>query len=235
MNVSDRTKATVTTLDVGVVVPVRDGIEHLPGTLESLLSQRPLPKDIVVVNGRTDDRCLSIAKAFPRVRVVDQTTPGLGAARNQGVAVVAGDAIAFCDVDDRWSEGSLAIRLAHLEGASDCHAVIGHLTTFPLEGSVVPDLRGERLGSPMPAYTPGGLLILRSAFLTLGAFDEDLAIGTDTDWFVRLATSGLQLRILDDIVLHKGVRLHSLSTNVEAYRRDLLTIVRAHVSRTRKG
>ncbi len=215
------------------MVPVCEGIEHLPGTLASLLEQTRAPDDIVVVSGRTDDACRTVAEDYVGVRVIDQRGPGLGAARNQGVAEVSGDVIAFCDVDDRWNKGSLATRLECLKDNSVCHAVIGHLATIPLEGDTIPDLRGERLGWPIPAYTPSALVILRSAFQQMGPFDEDLTIGTDTDWFVRLATSGLTLRVLDDIVLYKGVRLNSLSTNIEVYRRDLLKIVHAHVGRRR--
>jgi glycosyltransferase involved in cell wall biosynthesis len=218
---------------VGVVVPVRNGAAHLGAALESVLAQSPPPADVVVVDGGSTDGSGDLARTFPGVRVVEQQGRGLAGARNQGLAVVAGDLIAFCDADDAWTAGSLATRRAAL-AASGADAVVGRMVARALDGPV-PARLAERLDRPVPGYTPGALLVRRPALEAVGPFDESLAIGTDSDWFVRLVQSEHRLEVLDDVVLEKGARADSLSGDVEAYREELLVVAAAYLRRRRGG
>ena len=220
---------------VTVIVPVRNGADHLHLALRSLIEQDQAPAEIVVVDGGSTDGSAALARAVPRVRVLTQTGLGLGAARNQGVRAASHDVLAFCDADDQWSPDSLRVRLDHLRRHDDCGAVIGRFVTAPLPGAVTPERRRGTLGRPTPGYTPGALLVRRSAFERVGDFAESLAIGTDSDWFVRLVQSDVSWVLLDDIVLTKGLRTGSLSDDVAAYRSELLAVARAFVRRRSAG
>jgi glycosyltransferase involved in cell wall biosynthesis len=220
---------------VGVIVPVRDGVEHLGACLEGVLAQLPRPADIVVIDGGSTDGSAELAASFPGVRVVAQVGSGLGGARNEALHAVQGDLIAFCDSDDRWPIDSLARRIDHLHDAPGCDAVVGHVTTTAMADEPIPDHRVARLGVPVPGYTPGALLARRAVFDGVGGFDEQLRIGADSDWFVRLAVSEFRLDVVDAVVLLKGVRASSLSTDVDLYRRELLAVARAHVGRRRSS
>jgi hypothetical protein len=77
--------------------------------------------------------------------------------------------------------------------------------------------------------------VRRAAFDRVGDFEESLAIGTDSDWFVRLVQSDVSWVLLDDIVLVKGLRTGSLSDDVAAYRAELLTVAREFVRRRPVG
>ncbi|MCU0268873.1 MAG: glycosyltransferase family 2 protein [Acidimicrobiales bacterium] len=218
---------------MSVIVAVRNGAAHLPTALRSLLDQDPAPDEIVVVDGGSSDGSAFVARATAGVRVLDQHGRGLGGARNQGLRASRHELIAFCDADDRWLPGSLRVRLEHLRRRPGCGAVVGRCVTVALAGEVVPDRRLDTLGSPTPGYTPGALLVRRPVLERVGPFDEDLAIGADTDWFVRLVQSGEGLDLLDDVVLAKGARVASLSDDVASYRTELLAVARAFVARRR--
>ncbi|OWY62584.1 hypothetical protein B7486_57630, partial [cyanobacterium TDX16] len=147
-----------------MVVPVRDGVAHLADALQSVLEQVPPPDDVVVVDGGSTDGSAELARTFAGVRVVTQTGTGLGQARNQGVAEVAGELVAFCDADDRWPPGSLAARTEAFERDADAAAVVGQVTTRELDGEQVPALHAAALGRRRPGWTPGALLVRRSTF-----------------------------------------------------------------------
>jgi hypothetical protein len=102
-------------------------------------------------------------------------------------------------------------------------------------GEPVPIGHRATLGVARPGFTPGALVARRAVFDRVGPFDERLRIGTDSDWFVRLRESRCRVDLLDDVVLVKGVRSASLSTDVTAYRRELLDVARAYVTRRRSG
>jgi glycosyltransferase involved in cell wall biosynthesis len=222
-------------LSVGVVMPVRNGARTLSAAIESVSRQEPPPGDIVVVDGSSDDGSAAIAATFAGVRVIEQKGRGLAAARNQGICEAVGDVIAFCDADDWWTAGALATRLEHLAAEPSCGAVIGQLQRTVAVGSMLTPQQASRLGRIEAAYTPGGLMVRRSAFEAVGPFDETLAIGTDSDWFVRLVQSAIRLDVLPETVLMKSVHSCSLSTDVATYRRELLQVAHRYVQRRRRG
>jgi len=222
-------------VEIGVVVAVRNGIETLGAALDAILAQSPAPSDVLVIDGASTDGSAELAASYAHagVRVVAQAGRGLGGARNEALQAIRGELIAFCDSDDRWPPGSLAARVAHLASIAACDAVIGTVVAEALDADDVPAGQRERIGVPMPGFTPGALLARRSVFDAVGPFAEEMRIGADSDWFVRLASSPMRLDRIDDVVLVKGVRSASLSVDVETYRRELLTVARAYITRRR--
>ena len=220
-------------LSVGVVMPVRNGARTLAAAIRSVCDQQPPPGDIVVIDGGSEDDSATLAAACPGVRVITQLGRGLAAARNQGLSTVAGELIAFCDADDCWTANALAARLDHLVREPGCDAVIGHAERVLFGGQAATPQQLSQLGRVIPGYTPGALMMRRAAFEAVGEFDEKLAIGADSDWFVRLAQSSLRLDVLPELVLQKGARASSLSADVATYRRELLLVARRFVDQRR--
>ena len=219
---------------IGVIIPTLNAARHLARAIESVVAQRPKPVDIVVVDGGSTDDSVVIARSFAGVRVIHQRGTGLGGARNQGLAAVAGDYVGFCDADDRWSAHALALRLNALAADADAAAVIGRLVFDSLEDTTPTILQAQRVGTTRSGFTPGALLARRAAFEQIGAFDEHMTIGSDSDWFVRLQQSSLKTLRIDDVVLHKSAHSGSLSTDVGTYRRELMTIARRFIHARRE-
>ena len=220
---------------VSVIVAVRNGAAHLGGALDSVLGQVPAPAEVIVIDGDSSDDSVVIASAYPRVQVLRQRGRGLAGARNEGIGFCRSRYVAFCDADDRWTGNALTIRMAAIDRHPNIFAVIGRLSLERLDGTPVTAPQHSRLGVPLPGFTPGALLVRRALFGEIGLFDEALAIGADSDWFVRLRQSSFGVRILEDVVLRKGARATSLSTEVSQYRRELLAIGRRYIQSQRKA
>jgi glycosyltransferase involved in cell wall biosynthesis len=227
------------TPSVGVVVALRDAAHFVSGALESVCAQLTGADRIVVVVGRSSDGSADAARRFVSRRVhidvIEQRSDGLASARNEGLSMLDHDVVTFCDADDRWRPGALDVRRAALDRVPGPHAVIGSVQTVALDGVDVPALRRADLGSVAPGYTPGALLARRSVFDAVGPFDPQLAIGCDTDWFLRLKRSGCRLAVVDDVVLDKGVRPNSLSVDIDRYRSELIEVARRHARHRRRG
>ncbi len=86
------------------MVPVYNVAAYLPAALDSVLAQRGVPLQVVVVDDGSTDSSGTIADEYaardPRVRVVHTANAGLGAARNEGARHCLGELLAFCDSDD---------------------------------------------------------------------------------------------------------------------------------------
>ena len=205
-------------LAVGVIVPVRNGARRLANAIQSVCDQYPAPADIVVVDGGSEDGSATLAAGFPGVRVITQAGRGLAAARNQGIRAVTGDVIAFCDSDDCWTVGALAEAARSSRRRAELRRSDRPCGECAFRGRRRDAAAGSRLGRVAPGYTPGALMVRRTAFEAVGPFDESLAIGADSDWFVRLAQSDVRLDVLRELVLRKGARASSLSADVTTYR-----------------
>jgi glycosyltransferase involved in cell wall biosynthesis len=221
---------------VGVIIPTLNAARHLSRAIESILAQRSESIDILVVDGGSTDNSVAIARSHSGVRVIRQRGRGLGNARNEGLAAVTGDYVGFCDADDHWSADALVSRWNTLEQHPDAVAATGKVIFDGVDETPPTALQASRIGTTRAGFTPGALLARRAVFDRLGPFDENMTIGSDTDWFVRLQQSSLQILHVDDVVLHKSAHRDSLSADVTTYRRELMTIARRFIhSRRERG
>ncbi len=113
---------------LAVVVPfyqTKRGI--LPGVIESALAQRDVPDfQIIVVDDGSPVPALEelaelIAKCPGRIRIIEQSNAGPGAARNKGLDHVPEGTryVAFLDSDDFWKQNHLCRALQALEQGYD--------------------------------------------------------------------------------------------------------------------
>ena len=184
---------------VTAVVPTRDRTSDLAVTLASILAQKEVDLEVVVVDDGSADP-LTPGRVVDqlgdrRLRLVRNRSPlGVSAARNTGIALARSEWIAFCDDDDLWAPDKLARQIEAAEAVGRSWAYAGH---------VVVDDRLRILGGapppPPPAVAallerwnpiPAGSsnVVVRSSLLsTVGVFAPDLQSGGDWDLWIRLA------------------------------------------------
>ncbi len=218
---------------MSVVVATRNSAAYVAAALESIVTQVPCPAEIIVIDGNSADDTVAVVAKFPGIRVIHQIGSGLGAARNEAIRECSQPLIAFCDSDDRWTAGALAARLDALSANPEVPAVIGLVVRVAIEGSVATAAQQARIGRPVPGFVLSAMLVRRDAFDQVGWLDESLPLGPELDWIARLQQSGSPVLKLDTVVVHKGARGTSLSTDVSALRDDLLTVARRIIDRQR--
>lgn len=225
--------------DVSIIVPTLHAVDTVADTLASITASASqvahLDIEILVVDGDSQDGTAEVVRRHPDVHLLRQQGRGLAAARNEGVDASRAPIVAFCDADDRWTPGALASRLAAWSTDPSCGMdggwVTGWVRFVALDARHGSGLREP--GDTHPGYTPGAILVHRDAFDEVGLFDPSLRIGADADWMMRaVATLGTPCTTRE-IVLEKGLRAASLSTDVATYRRDMLRVARRFLDRQR--
>jgi glycosyltransferase involved in cell wall biosynthesis len=218
------------TAAVAIIVATLNAAETIDAALDSLAraveAAAPYTAEVVVIDGGSHDVTLARVAQRPGVRSMLQQTPGLAAARNEAVAATTAPLLAFCDADDAWTPDALRVRLAALAQTPTAWGVTGRVRFVErmLAGEGQPVRR--RAGSEHPGYTPGAMLVRRSAYEQVGPFDASLRIGADADWILRAEQLLGPIVALESIVLEKGLRAGSLSTDALAYRSEMLVIAR---------
>jgi hypothetical protein len=114
---------------VSVLVPCWNSAGSIERALDSVLEERGVSLECIVVDDGSTDRTLDVVRAVAArdSRVVVLALPdneGVSNARNRGVELVRGDWLTLLDADDRFLPGGLGkLAAAALDG--DAAAVIG--------------------------------------------------------------------------------------------------------------
>jgi glycosyltransferase involved in cell wall biosynthesis len=201
---------------VSVVVPTHDRRRLVLRTLRSILWQREVDFEVIVVDDGSSDGTAEVVAGLgdARVRLVrHDTAQGDAAARNRGVAEAAGEWLAFCDDDDLWAPDKLA---RQLQAARDTGC------SWVYTGEVHVDAGGMVVGGspPMPPaalverlaqanVVPGGcsaVLLRREALAGEEPFDgRRYRHFADWDLWIRLARRGPPAWVPAPLV---GYRIH---------------------------
>ncbi|MGD9573234.1 MAG: glycosyltransferase family 2 protein [Thermoleophilia bacterium] len=183
---------------VTVVIPTRDRRDLLARALGTVLAQRDVALEAVVVDDGSSDGTPAWVGSHPdpRVRLIAHERPaGVARARNDGIAAARAPWTAFLDDDDVWAPDKLSRQVAV---ASDgvalayCGAVLVDpglrmvgLRRTPDPGELSPAILDTNL-----VGTPSGVMAATAALRAAGGFDEDLGILADWDMWIRLLAHG---------------------------------------------
>lgn len=111
---------------LSVVVPVYNAADTIGEALESALTQRPAPFEVIVSDDGSEDALDAVLAGFGnRVRLVRGPNRGVATARNRAASVAHGDLLGLLDADDVWLPG----RAAALTEAAGARPDLSILTT----------------------------------------------------------------------------------------------------------
>jgi glycosyltransferase involved in cell wall biosynthesis len=222
---------------VSVVIPTRNRSALLAVTLRSVLWQRDVDVEVIVVDEASTDATCDVVASFadPRVAIVRNRVPcGPGAARNRGAELTSGEWVGFVDDDDVWAPDKLARQVAAADATGADWAYGGTVNVAGdleiVSGSPPPG--PDDVVTMLPRYNaiPGGCsnVILRRRLLReVGGFNERLPPCEDWEMWVRLAHVGRPAVSSHPLA---GYRVHggNASLDVEKVRRAALLIEKLH-------
>lgn len=208
---------------VSVVINTLNRADVLERALQSLdwVAYRP-GFEVVVVNGPSTDGTAEILERWgDRIKVGRCDQPNLSTSRNIGIAMAAGDIVAFMDDDavaePEWLE-QLAAPFANEEVAISGGHTYDHTgVTFQYRYGTIDRLGADadplqewdpvRLAYPLTSRFPYPIgtnsAFRRSTLVAIGGFDEEYEYFLDeTDVVVRLIDAGWMIRQLPNAYIH---------------------------------
>jgi GT2 family glycosyltransferase len=210
-----------------VIVPNWNGLNMLPGCLESLKSQTVTPHIVMVDNGSTDESVSYIETNFPSVKVIKlDSNSGFTGGVNRGIEYALeqqaeyillfnNDAVA----DRAWVEhlvdsaatspeaGIITGKLmrsdkVHLDSTGEHYSIWG--LPYP-RGRNSPDNNQYKPGEIFGA-TGGASLYRAELFKDIGLFDEDFfAYYEDVDMSMRAQMAGWKVRYQPEAIAYHDI------------------------------
>jgi hypothetical protein len=198
-----------------VVVPAHGTAHVIGAAIDSVLAQTDPDWQLVVVDdGSPDDISGRVGPYLddPRIELIRlPVNGGVSAARNVGLEAARGRWVVFLDSDDMLRADFLAtVRVALVE-VPDLGLLGVVPETVDEEGRpTVPDFQLSTdpaaiqdretflLHLLRDPFSYRGTTVPREAALRAGGFDESLWVGEDLEFWVRIALSGVPVRVLDE-------------------------------------
>ncbi len=204
---------------VSVVMPAHNSAAYIAEAIESVLAQRSVSLELIVIDDGSKDDSASIARSYSDPRLVllqNSSAGGPSRARNQGVRAARAPYVAFLDSDDVMSADSMQAAVSALDASPEAVISFGDLRRIDLAGRVV--VASVLAGYPVFQNLPKSTLaddwssirredfargLLHENFIGTGsvvirvnalggeqAFDETLFNSEDRDLWFRLAKRG---------------------------------------------
>ncbi len=210
---------------VSVVVPTRNRAALVTATLRSVLNQRDVDLEVIVVDdASTDETVAALARVSDdRLRVVRHSTQqGVSAARNTGISAADGRWLAFVDDDDLFAPDKLVSQLAALKASPgarwSCVGVV--VVDFALriidwvEAPSTTDLSSQMLLYDAVPGGGSGVVVSRDLLDEVGYFDPDLSCEADWDMWLRLAQESSVATVARPLLAYR-VHRSAMSSRVE--------------------
>lgn len=219
-----------------VIIPTLNEEKFLPNLLQSLADQTEKSFEVIVVDGASKDNTVKIARSFDKkipIRVIGCDHARLPMQRNKGARLGRGEWFLFVDADGVllpycMERLDLFIRsgVSHLVtawGKPDSMGNQDSLSTLFYNMTLEGGLLFKRPIAPGP-FTA----IARSAFDSVGGFDESLEFGEDQNLSQRLADCGVPLSILRETLYvwsMRRFRAQGRAWSAQVYIRSALRVL----------
>jgi len=209
-------------MTVSVIIPTYNRASLLERALRSVFSQSQPPDEVIVVDdGSTDETPRLVPENFTHACYVRQENRGVSAARNAGIAVAAGEWLAFLDSDDQWLPRKLEKQLRALTGSPQFKICHTDETWIRRGRRVNPMKKHAKQGGlifarclPLCVISPSSVLIHKSIFKELGTFDESLPVCEDYDMWLRICAHHPVLYLTEQLIVKYGGHDDQLSRSV---------------------
>ncbi len=194
---------------ISVVIPVFNDFKRLELCLEALEKQT-YPKnlyEVIVVDNGSKENIADLLDRFGQVSFAYEDKPGSYAARNKGISLAQGEAIAFTDSDCIPTTNWLETGVKHLLSVPQCGLVAGRIEIFfknPTHPTIVEiydsitflqqkrNVEEDKYGATANIFT------LKSVIEKVGLFNSELKSGGDLEWGKRVFSHGYLVVYAED-------------------------------------
>lgn len=207
-------------MQISVVIPSFNRREVLSRAVRSVMEQTFSAWELIVVDDGSEDESWKVVQETrdARVNYVYQKHRGVSAARNLGMRLARGDWIAFLDSDDYWQPGKLERQLEALRHRPH-YRVIYTDEIWIRRGRRVNPKKIHRKYSgwiyhrclPLCIISPSSVMLHKSVFDEVGAFDETYPVCEDYELWLRVAARHPVFFLEEPLIVKTGGHSDQLS------------------------
>lgn len=227
---------------ISVVIPSYNQQDFLPDAIESVLVQRNMFKQIIIVDDGSTDNSLEIAKKYEQanpkeITVISQVNKGLASARNTGFMQtlvrdwMINSWVLFLDADDILVDKALETIIGVINRNEDADIIAPSFKTFGTSNEQVILMKNPKLEDFRTGNRIGYCAAIRkSALLEIGGYDPQMIWGyEDLSLTCQLLARGKKLVTIPEVLWLYRTKSESMWTKALEHHQDLLDIINKKV------
>ncbi len=172
--------------DVSVIIPSKDFLDSLNNTVQALLSQELLPKEIIIIDSSENDTNENYFKKYfnyPFVKFIKVKSKYPGEARNYGSKFATGKYLGFLDSktipNKNWIKDY--VELIEEKNYDIIFGVTKYISKNEKEKNILAATHGFN-----PCETTPGSIIKKSFFNRKNIFIENVRTADDLEWRIKI-------------------------------------------------
>lgn len=221
---------------ISIVIPTLNEDKFLPKLLQSLVEQSDKNFEVIVVDGKSNDKTVEVARSYietvPNLTVIESQEKGVSFQKNLGAKKAKGEWVLFIDADvilypyffDRIrsfiDSGSVSF-ITPWFSPDTPHSADVAVTLLALgmfEGALI-------VKKPLAACVVG---VKKELFESVGGFDETRSFGEDHDLTQKLEKIGASLYIIRETLYIQSFRRYRAQGRMkflQAYSQGILSVM----------
>lgn len=189
-----------------VIITLYNKENHIENTLKSVINQSFIDFEIIIINDGSTDNSEQIVLQFNdnRIHYFHKKNEGVSIARNFGIEQAKSNYICFLDADDYWYDNYLETMCLYIKKFPEYKVFSSAIeietskTIFPAQYSIKKNNDFEivnffEASEKECAIWTSSVIFHKEVFKKVGNFDYNIAIGEDTDLWIRV---GLHYKIV---------------------------------------
>ncbi|WP_428658055.1 glycosyltransferase family 2 protein [Runella sp.] len=181
---------------LSVIIPVFNAEKFISDALQNVLAQGINNLEVICVDDGSTDRSAQIIQSVEDagIRYFYQANAGAASARNYGLRQAKGQFITFLDADDLYPPGKLRRQIDFLLNNPTIEGIWGH-SKFEYATDLNERMFRVNEDEAVWSILLGASMFRKEIFEKIGPFNEQMILGEDTEWYLRLRDFGLNVFI----------------------------------------
>jgi glycosyltransferase involved in cell wall biosynthesis len=195
---------------VSIVTPLYNMAQHLPATIESVLSQDYPRIEYIVVDGGSTDGSLGILERYrDRLRWITGKDKGPSDATHRGFLEARGEVFAWLNADDVYLPGAVRSGVEYLAAHPDIDVVYGEASWIDNQGAVIrryPTLPFDPKVLERDCFICQPAAFIRASSYKRCGLDPEINASFDYDLWIRMAKQNFRFASIPEYLA--GSRMH---------------------------
>ncbi len=196
-------------MKLSIITITYNAEKFLKRTIESIVAQSYQDFEYIIIDGKSKDSTVEIAKAYgERVNLlVSEPDKGLYDAMNKGLRLASGEFVWFMNAGDEINDSEVVATFIQSLAATNADVFYGD-TYFVEENGTIQGLRSEITPHRLPKNLTWqdmnlGMLVCHQAFITrksIAPFYLENNLSADVDWEITCLKRAKKVQFLDTVV-----------------------------------
>ncbi|MEB2786969.1 glycosyltransferase family 2 protein [Algoriphagus persicinus] len=216
---------------ISIITIVRNGVNEIEETIKSVLTQKNVNLEYIIIDGKSTDGTLEIIEKYKDniTIVVSEPDNGIYDAINKGIKLATGELIGLIHCGDRYENDILHLCYKKYLG-SKSDIIYGNInildTTDGLELQHTEKANHLLLENKMSIFHPA-TFISRACYNKNGLYNENYKIAADYEFFLRNFRNGVSFEYFP--ISLATFRSGGVSANANKLMRELFFIWQTHL------